>query len=282
MRGEGMERPDNARGQASMSLPLTFGRRSFGSDPAAYHHARPDYPDALYARLAERCGERMGGKIFEIGAGTGMATRRLLTYHPARLVAIEPDARMAEFLRRQIPGAPLELKIAPFEEVELPAGEFDLGVAATSFHWLEQSSALQKVYRSLAPGGWWAMFWMQFGADAHLDAFQAATDHLFEGTMISPSHGTPGRPPFALDEEARMADLQAAGFTEIEAQRWGWSLTYDPARLLQLYSTFSPIQAMSPEQRATFFSGVEQIAVEEFDGAVERPFTAILYTARRP
>src|SRR5688572_26816222 len=121
------------------------------------------------------------------------------------------------------------------------------------------------------------MFWMQFGTDAHLDAFQAATNHLFEGTVASPSHGTPGRPPFALDEEARMEDLQAAGFTEIEAQRWGWSLTYDPTRLLQLYSTFSPIQAMDSGERAAFLSGIEQIAAEEFGGAVERPFTAILY-----
>jgi hypothetical protein len=80
----------------------TFGRRAFGGDPGGYDAARPAYPDWVFDFLCERCGLAPNAVTFEIGAGTGTATRRLLLgANP--LLAIEPDARLATFLRETIP-----------------------------------------------------------------------------------------------------------------------------------------------------------------------------------
>ena len=133
-------------------IPLNDGRRLFGNDPKAYAEARPDYPDALYERLVARCGLRPGISVFEIGPGPGLATRRLLSLGASPLRAIEPDPRLANFLRENMESDSLEIDQVPFDEVMLPEATFDLGAAATSFHWLEQASALAKVYRSLKPG----------------------------------------------------------------------------------------------------------------------------------
>ncbi|EQD38338.1 Methyltransferase type 11, partial [mine drainage metagenome] len=50
-----------------------------------------------------------------------------------------------------------------FEEVPLRPGSFDLGVAATSFHWLPERRGLRKVARALRPGGWWAAWGNEHG-----------------------------------------------------------------------------------------------------------------------
>ena len=264
-----------------VTIPLTAGRHIFGDDPQAYAAARPDYPDGLYQRLVDRCGLQAGATAFEIGPGVGIATRRLLALG-ASVHAIEPDPRLAEFLRRALPNPVLRVEETTFEESELPAVRFDLGVAATAFHWLEQGPALAKAHAALKPGGWWAMWWNNFGDDDEPDAFQAAIDHLFVGTQDSPSQGHDGRPPFALDYEVRLHDLVSAGFEAAEFELWRWSVVYDTAQLVGLYGTFSSLNALKPADRARFFEQFSRIVEGEFGGRVERTFTTSLYTARRP
>jgi SAM-dependent methyltransferase len=261
-------------------LPLDSGRRLFGNDPKAYAEARPDYPDELYERLITRCGLSRATSAFEVGPGTGIATRRLLSLGVSRLRAIEPDPRLAAFLQESIGTGPLEIDQTSFEEALLPDEAFDLGVAATSFHWLEQGPALAKVYRLLKPGGWWAMWWNHFGSEEP-DAFQQATDHLFTATADSPSWSGEKRIPFAFDRSRRLQDLTATGFKDAEVETWSSRLTCDTARLVALYSTFSPIQALDPNSRQQFLIDLARIADEQFGGQVERPLIAVLYTARR-
>ena len=61
---------------ARAEIARSFGRQAFGDDPAAYDRVRPDYPDWAYDALRERCGLGPGCAAFEVGAGTGIATRR--------------------------------------------------------------------------------------------------------------------------------------------------------------------------------------------------------------
>jgi SAM-dependent methyltransferase len=261
-------------------IPLSDGRRLFGNDPKAYAEARPEYPDALYERLMTRCGLRPGSSVFEVGPGTGLATRRLLGLGAPPLRAIEPDPRLATFLRAAIGAGSLEIDQTSFEEAILPEAAFDLGVAATSFHWLDQTLALAKVYRSLKPGGWWAMWWNHFGSEEP-DQFQRATNHLFAATADSPSWSGEKRIPFALDRESRLQDLTTKGFRDAEVEVWRSRLTCNTARLIALYSTFSPIQALEPDSRREFLSNLAQIAEEQFGGRIERPLITVLYTARK-
>jgi SAM-dependent methyltransferase len=261
-------------------IPLNEGRRLFGNDPKAYAAARPEYPDALYQRLVTRCGLAAGTSVFEIGPGPGLATRRLLSLGVSHLLAIEPDPRLAAFLRETIGTQTLEIDQTSFEEANLPEAAFDLGVSATSFHWLEPASALAKIYRSLKPGGWWAMWWNHFGSEEP-DEFHRATDHLFVGTADSPAWSGQKRTPFALDRNSRLQDLTAGGFHDAEVDLWRSSLTCDTAGLVALYSTFSPIQVLEPDSRRELLKNLAQIADGQFGGRIECPLITVLYTARK-
>jgi 16S rRNA A1518/A1519 N6-dimethyltransferase RsmA/KsgA/DIM1 with predicted DNA glycosylase/AP lyase activity len=86
----------------------------------------------LYATLASACGLRRDAAVLEIGAGTGTATRRLLDLGANPLTAVEPDQRLAAFLRRNNPDKALRVVVVPFEDVSFDAEAFDLSVSATA------------------------------------------------------------------------------------------------------------------------------------------------------
>ncbi len=259
-------------------IDCKFGRVAFGDDPASYHVTRPGYPDWVFETLRERCHLAPGTATFEIGAGTGTATRRLLDFGANPLLAIEPDARLVAFLRKSIQDTALSVNASAFEDADIERASFDLGVSATAFHWLNEDVALVKVAELLRPGGWWAMVWNVFGDNSRPDPFHEATK-TFLPRPLSPSVGSRDI-PFALDAEARVAALERTGtFEAIEYQTSAWSLVLDPDQTVALYGTFSNIN-VRPDRDA-ILAELDRIARGEFHGSVTRNMTTSLYTARR-
>ena len=264
------------------SLDRSFGRTAFGDDAANYHAARPPYPEAVWIALRERAGLYPGIDVLEIGAGSGLATGPLLRHAPRRLVAIEPDLRLARFLRASLPDSRLEIVAEPFETASFPATSFDLVTSATAFHWLDAVPVMQRIAGLLRPGGHVALWWNVFGDPDRADPFHDATTHLFAGQRASPSQGTAGGPEHALDAEARLTDFAAAGFIADPPQFERWTLTLDPAGVRALYATYSNVTALPPAEREALLNGLVAIATERFASRVERNMTTAIYTARRP
>jgi SAM-dependent methyltransferase len=259
-------------------IDRAFGRQAFGTDPASYHAARPAYPDWVFEVLRERCGLAHGMTTFEIGAGTGTATRRLLDLGANPLVALEPDLRLATYLRETIRDEALRVIVSSFEEAALDVASFDLGVSATAFHWLDEDTALVKVAELLRPGGWWAMIWNVFGDGSRPDPFHEATKELLSGPS-SPSASSHNI-PFGLDLEARMAALeQTRAFDAFEHRTSTWPLILDPDQTVALYATYSNI-SIRPDREA-ILAQLGRIARDVFHGRVTRNMTTSLYIARR-
>jgi len=260
------------------SIDREFGRVAFGADPAAYHAARPSYPAWVFDVLRERCGLAPGVATFEVGAGTGIATRVLLELGASPLVAIEPDSRMAAFLRSTLAAETLQVVPHTFEEAALETNSFDLGVCATAFHWLDEDLALIKVARLIRPGGWWAMVWNIFGDDRRPDPFHDATNGLLRGHS-SPSDGRSGI-SFGLDFESRLAALSLTGaFSNVEYFTSEWSLVLDPNQTVALYATYSNVNIR--DDRETVLAELGRVARDEFQGRVTRNMVTSLYIAQR-
>lgn len=253
------------------------GRRAFGRDPAAYDRSRPDYPDIVFETLAALTGPGPW-PAFEIGPGGGLATRKLLSAGAAPLIAIEPDARLAGYLA-EAGHANLHVLNATFEEADLPPESFDLGVAATSLHWLDQGLALAKAAKSLRPGGWFCHFANVFGDPRRQDDFHDATDALLNPLPMSRSGGGSAL-PFALDTLTRLDDL-TRHFGEVRVEYWPWTLVLDSAATRALYATFSNITLLPDADRERILDGLFDIAERQFAGRVERNMVTSFYAARR-
>jgi SAM-dependent methyltransferase len=262
-------------------LARSFGRQAFGEDPANYDAARPDYPDWVFDELRERCGLGPGCATFEVGAGTGKATRPLLAAGADPLFAIEPDARLAAFLRSSIATPALHVVNATFEAADLPRGDLDLGLAATSFHWIDALAGLNRVATLLRPGGRWAMVWNVFGDESRPDRFHDATDALLNDGPKSPSQNAKGTSNALSANDWMSAFGRSGAFEDVAARAEPWELVIDPDQVVALYSTYSNITAYPPDERRRVLAELRRIAADEFGGRVIRNMITILYTARR-
>jgi len=259
------------------------GRRLFGLDPDAYCHARPDYPEAVYGVLVEHGAIQPGTATLEIGAGPGVATRRLIELGANPLTIVEPDERFGPSLEALAAAAsvPMRIVVAAFEDASLPNASFDLVAAATSYHWLDPNIAVDEIAALLKPGGFVALWWNIFGDLDRPDPYHDATRELLADTAISPS-GAPDAIPFGLDRAAREAEFARSGaFGEMFYAETRWTLTLDTVRLGKLYEGFSHIQRMPTVARERLLTRLMEIADAEFGGRVERNMTSPIYLAQR-
>jgi SAM-dependent methyltransferase len=215
--------------------------------------------------------------VLEIGAGSGLATRRLAALGAGSILALEPDPRFRALLI-EIPR--VSVRHSTLEEGSVPDDSFDLAVCATTFHWLDADETLSRVARALRPGGWWAAWWNVFGDPEQEDPFHEATEPILRPLADGPSFGS--EVPFALDVSARRAELEAVEvFEQIGFERWDWTLELDPEQVRALYATYSSISRLEPDRRREVLDAVAEVASSAFGGRVQRRMVTPLYTARR-
>lgn len=259
------------------------GRALFGADVHAYDAIRPPYPEQLYTFLQSTGALYPNCTTLEIGAGNGLATRRLLELGANPLTALEPDPRFAPLLRAiaATSRADLQLIHAAFEEAALPVNHYDLAASATAFHWIDRATGLAKVAALLKPGGCAALWWNVFGDPERADPFHNATQGILQPLATSPSD-TPQRTPFALDIPARVGDFAHTGqFEPPLYQHSAWPLVLNTAQVGALYGTFSGINRLPAGERQAILDRLMTVADTQFGGRVERNMVTAVYVARK-
>lgn len=121
-----------------------------------YERARPSYPSAVVALLADACGLVAGARVLDLAAGTGKLTR-LLTPTGAEVIAVEPVAAMREQLAAILPD--VEAVDGTAEAIPLDDASLDLVTIAQAFHWFDEAASLAELARVIAPAGSLALIW---------------------------------------------------------------------------------------------------------------------------
>jgi SAM-dependent methyltransferase len=75
----------------------------YGAAADAYRRSRPGYPDRLVTWLADELRIGPDTDVLDLAAGTGAFTRGLVPTG-ARVMAVEPVARMRQILAAELPG----------------------------------------------------------------------------------------------------------------------------------------------------------------------------------
>ena len=193
---------------------------------------------------------------------------------------MEPNANLAAHLRAAF-GARLTVLEATFEEAAVGEDAFDLALAATSFHWVDQEAGLAKLGRAVRRGGAVALWWTLFQ-----DPTAGRVQPRRRGGPGAPGPGAfeePGRPPFQLDAEHRLRDLaQWGGFADLESEVLTEPRTLDAGEVRALYASVALVLRRSPAEQALVLDGLEALVRDRFGGRVERLFVTALYTGRRP
>ena len=142
-------------------MPVTFDAEkatSFGNVAESYDRVRPGPPpEALDWLVPDGCEVAV-----DLAAGTGLFTRGLLG-RSARVVAVEPDARMREVLARRSPE--VDVREGRGEALPLPDRSADALFVSTAWHWLDPARAVPEIARVLRPGGRLGVIWTSRNRD---------------------------------------------------------------------------------------------------------------------
>jgi protein-L-isoaspartate O-methyltransferase len=126
-----------------------------------YHSVRPGYPAQLFKDINEQCGIGKDSRLLEIGAGSGIATVELAKLG-CQIIAIEPGSNLATIAKKQTKQFKnVEVFEGTFEKFQTTK-KFDVILAFTSFHWLDEGDKYQQILDLLNSSGDLVLVWNSF------------------------------------------------------------------------------------------------------------------------
>ncbi len=242
-----------------------------------YDEVRPRYPTALFDSLVEAAHLPARAKLLEIGPGTGLATGELAR-RGFEILGVEIGPRLANLARRNLRDFPnVRVVTAPFEDIDLPSGTFDLVYAATSFHWIDPKLRFTKPHRILNSNGHLAVIHTEHVWGDH-------TDSLFEKTKpIYDQYLPPDDPNTHLSSATQIKPYEFDGslFKSVFFSTFPTTVKYSSEDYVQLINTFSPTRAMDPHNRELFLKAIQDLIDKHFGGAVTKHFAMTLNVAKK-
>jgi SAM-dependent methyltransferase len=228
---------------------------SFGAIAADYDRLRPPPAvDAVTWLVPERCHVAV-----DLGAGTGLLSRALAQTVP-RVVAVEPDPRMAAVLRARSPG--VEVVQGKGEQLPVRDGSADAVFVSSAWQWMDPERAAAEVRRVLRPGGRLGMIWT--GPDRH--------EGWLDGTDCAPRSGR--------GHEIRLPE---EGFEDADTAVFAYRRPMAISDIVAMLATYSFVITASPRDRQTLLASARARIEQRFGGAqsIDVPVRSRCWRARR-
>jgi SAM-dependent methyltransferase len=278
-------------------------KRSFDAAARLYDKFRPGYPEPLFDDLVEMSGIPEGGRVLEIGPGTGQATLPLAR-RGFSILGLELGASMARACRRNTRDFPnVEILNTAFEDwsnprtdggkqglsraesdasaprdcpsLSIPAlpESFDMVLAATAFHWIPTKIAFTRCARALRPHGSLALLWN----------FVDVPDNRFYNDLravyhrIAP-HMRLSLPPELRIERQRRKIVSSGHFGPVTILRYPWQKEYTADTYIGLLKTMSDHAILAPKVRRDIFRAIRKL-IAAHGGTFIRPVVAVLFLA---
>ncbi len=273
------------RGYRSGPEPATLtkgiaARDSYDEVALLYHEARPGYPEELIDDVVAFSGIGEGGRILEVGCGTGKATLPFAR-RGYRMTCIEPGEKLAEIASAECAAFPdVEVKLARFEDWLLEQEAFDLLIAAQAFHWVDPETGYTRAGAALRRGGALALFWNQ--------PFPGVPEVVRQKLDVVYRERAPGiARADATRELARSAErmmverIDATGlFGGVEIRTYPWATRCDTESYLKLMRTHSDHSLLPADTRGALLEGIRGV-LDAAGGEVEVRSRTLLMLSRR-
>jgi SAM-dependent methyltransferase len=257
-------------------------RGTFDDVALLYDQARPGYPAALFDDVVALSGIPSGGRILEIGCGTGQATLPLAR-RGYQIVCVELGAHLAAVARRNLAPYPrAQVHVGTFETWPVDAGAFDLTLAATSFHWVDPAVRYTQAAHALKPGGAIALFWSHHVRGATDTGFFDAVQLIYEREtpeLTEQDSRLLTAAEFGAPEKAAIE--QSGLFGEVAVRGYEWEVTYTATTYIDVLNTYSGHRLLPDARRARLFHAIAELIDTQYGGHITKGYLTNLYVAPR-
>jgi SAM-dependent methyltransferase len=252
--------------QRNADQPWDTRRCSFGGAADRYDRIRPSYPREAVRWLLEPVGDGPL-RVVDVGAGTGILTRVLLTLGH-EVSAVEPDPAM----RAQLIAATPEITplAGSAEAIDVPDNSVDAVVAGQAYHWFDPERAHPEIARVLRPGGVFGPIWND--RDERI-GWLAELSRIADGLTTRNGGAEPG--PTRI----------GPWFTAVEHATFQHATSHTVDSLVELVQSRSYYLTASPELRDEIVSRIRAMVAEHPDlrgtPTFELPYVTRAYRATR-
>jgi SAM-dependent methyltransferase len=248
-------------------------KRSFDAVARLYDQTRPGYPEPLFDDVVRLSGIPKGGRILEIGPGTGQATLPLAR-RGFSILGLELGASMARVCRENCRKFPnVEICNVAFEDWQVEPEAFDMVLAATAFHWIPHRVAYPRCARALKPTRSLALIWnfADMPDTKFYHDLTAIYRRIFPGMRLS-------APPELRIERQRKKIASSGLFGPVTVLRYPWQSEYTADRYIGLLRTMSDHAILAPAVRGVLFRAIRRL-IDANGGTLVRPMVATLFLA---
>jgi SAM-dependent methyltransferase len=255
-------------------------RRSFNEVAALYDRARPAYPTDVVDAIVRWADIQPESTILEIGCGSGQLTVPLAA-HGASIIALELGSDLAAIASlRTAPCPRVQVIEADFDRWSVPRAAFHVVVAATSFHWLDPDTRLNRCLDALRPDGALVIVETHWSAGSGADEFFTASQECY--AQWDPNHD-PDFIPTTLDAmPTRNQELEASqAIHEVRVQDFFHAREYTTAQYCALLGTFSDVHALGETSASGLLACIAGVIDTQFAGAVVRKDMYRVWSARK-
>jgi len=248
-------------------------KRSFDAAARLYDKFRPGYPEPLFDDLVELSGIPEGGRVLEIGPGTGQATLPLAR-RGFSILGLELGASMARVCRRNTREFPnVEILNTAFEDWKVEPEGFDLALAATAFHWIPYKLAHTRCAKALKHRGSLALLWnfVDIPDNRFYNDLRAIYHRLVPHMHLS-------LPPELRIERQRKKIVSSGHFGPVTILRYPWQREYDADSYIGLLKTMSDHAILAPKVRSDVFRAIRKL-IDVHGGSFIRSVIAVLFLA---
>ncbi|MBO9124884.1 MULTISPECIES: class I SAM-dependent methyltransferase [unclassified Rhizobium] len=220
--------------------------RWYSNGAKFYVEGRPRYPAPLITAAAAVAEWQPQSRILEIGSGPGTATQDFATLG-GRFTCVEPNPDFVAIARDVLAPFPnITFQTSTLEQVDL-AGPFDIVLAASSFHWVDQKRGVQRIEELLAPHGFVVLLWNK---EPQPVAQQAkAVDEAFQRSGYPQPIERQSRDEIAQVFWGLAKPPMTPAFTERLFCHVETAEDYSVERFVALHRSLSPFLALAPEKQ---------------------------------
>jgi SAM-dependent methyltransferase len=245
---------------------------SFGTIATDYDRLRPSPPDAAIGWLLPAdCRVAV-----DIGAGTGLLSRALARQVP-RVVAVEPDQRMAAVLRDRSPG--VEVVPGRGEAIPLPDASADGVFVSSAWHWMDPERAVPEIARVLRDGGRFGLIWTSRDREV---GWVRELSRLREPDWATRTEEPDDRGrPRVRHRDITLPD--SAPFGTAEIAEFAFRRVMTVSDFVAMLGTYSGLITASPQQREAGLARARAALEQRFPGAdeIEVPMRSLCWRADR-
>lgn len=249
----------------------------FNREANDYNEIRPDYPEELIDDLILLSSIPPGGKILEIGCGTGKATV-MLASRGYNITGIELGDNLAEYARMNCRDFKnVSIRTVSFENAILDEKAFDVVTSAQAFHWLDPAIRFKKVSGILKDTGSIALFWNQYLEPS--DDVNSELSNMLQ--RVSPELFGKNGPTCEELIEIRKNEIISSGlFCEPIVKAYPWRHTYTTEQVIRLHNTYSDFLSLESSVKDDVKRKMSDI-VDKHGGKITKSYLAVLYLARK-